>query len=72
MKTRLTFYQVAARYDVVVSTLYAWVRREWIIPYHKIGNRSFWYAEDLDVWELADCPRPCDQKKKEAENEQIA
>ena len=66
MKTRLTFYEVASRYNVVPSTLYAWCHRGWILPYHKIGNRSFWFAEELGEWEVAGCPRPCDQKKEEA------
>jgi len=72
MKTRKSFYEVAARYKVGVSTLYDWWKRGRIIAPHKLGGKTFWFAEDLDEWEQAGCPRPCDEKKKEAKNEQLA
>jgi len=66
MKHRLTFYQVAHRYKVVPSTLYAWVNKGWIPKYHHIGAKSFWFEEDLITWEEAGNPRPCNQQKEEA------
>jgi len=64
MKTRLTFYQVAHRYKVAPSTLYSWVNKGWITPYHHIGAKSFWFEEELIAWEEAGSPRPCEQQKK--------
>ena len=63
----LSIYDVAARFSVNVSTIYAWLNRGWMIPPRKLGRRTMWTETEIDAWEAAGFPRPCDQQK-EVEN----
>ena len=66
MRKRLNIFQVAQRYGVAPSTVYAWLNRGWFVPRTRLGGRVFWYEDELDQWDEDGFPRPCENEKAKA------
>lgn len=70
VRKRLDFYALCIRLDWRPSTLYQHIQNGWLPKPSKAGKRVFWYEDEINQWEAAGFPKPCDKEQEECPSKQ--